>query len=90
MEKSNNMKKLILIIALMIPLVINAKWVKIDADLHEILTMNNRDGKIIDISTVDKAQVTTVQGQLQLFRCIHLPLANMKFRGCYVLSSNKK
>jgi hypothetical protein len=89
MEKSNNMKKLILIIALMIPLVINAKWVKIDADLHEILTMNNRDGKIIDISTVDKAQVTTVQGQLQLFRCIHLPLANMKFRGCYVLHSNK-
>jgi hypothetical protein len=52
--------------------------------------MNNRDGKIIDISTVDKAQVTTVQGQLQLFRCIHLPLANMKFRGCYVLDSNKK
>jgi len=83
------MNKLILIITLMIPLTINAKWTEIDADLYEILAMNNRDGKIIDISTVDKAQVTTVQGQLQLFRCIHLPLANMKFRGCYVLDSNK-
>jgi len=84
------MKTIILIITITLSLAVNAKWVKIDADLHEILTMNNRDGKIIDISTVDKAQVTTVQGQLQLFRCIHLPLANMKFRGCYVLSSNKK
>ena len=84
------MKTIILIITITLSLAVNAKWVKIDADLHEILTMNNRDGKIIDISTVDKAQVTTVQGQLQLFRCIHLPLANMKFRGCYVLGSNKK
>ena len=84
------MNKLILIITLMIPLTINAKWVEIDIGLHEILVMNNRDGKIIDISTVGKAQVTTIQGQLQLFRCIHLPLANMKSRGCYVLSSNKK
>jgi hypothetical protein len=84
------MKTIILIITITLSLAVNAKWVKIDADLHEILTMNNRDGKIIDISTVDKAQVTTVQGQLQLFRCIHLPLANMKSRGCYVLSSNKK
>jgi len=83
------MNKLILIITLMIPLTINAKWTEIDADLYEILAMNNRDGKIIDISTVDKAQVTTVQGQLQLFRCIHLPLANMKFKGCYILDSNK-
>ena len=83
------MKTIILIITITLSLAVNAKWVKIDADLHEILTMNNRDGKIIDISTVDKAQVTTVQGQLQLFRCIHLPLANMKFRGCYVLHSNK-
>jgi hypothetical protein len=73
----------------MIPLTINAKWVEIDADMHEILVMNNSNGKIIDISTVGKAQVTTIQGQLQLFRCIHLPLANMKFRGCYVLHSNK-
>jgi len=73
----------------MIPLTINAKWTEIDADLYEILAMNNSDGKIIDISTVDKAQVTTVQGQLQLFRCIHLPLANMKFKGCYILDSNK-
>ena len=84
------MKTIILIITITLSLAVNAKWVKIDADLHEILTMNNRDGKIIDISTVDKAQVTTVQGQLQLFRCIPLPLANMKSRGCYVLSSNKK
>ena len=73
----------------MIPLTINAKWVEIDVGLHEILVMNNRDGKIIDISTVGKAQVTTIQGQLQLFRCIHLPLANMKFKGCYILDSNK-
>ena len=84
------MKTIILIMTITLSLAVNAKWVKIDADLHEILTMNNRDGKIIDISTVDKAQVTTVQGQLQLFRCIHLPLANMKSRGCYALVSSKK
>ena len=83
------MNKLILIITLMIPLTINAKWVEIDVGLHEILVMNNRDGKIIDISTVGKAQVTTIQGQLQLFRCIHLPLAKMESMGCYVLGQNK-
>ena len=83
------MKTIILIITITLSLAVNAKWVKIDADLHEILTMNNRDGKIIDISTVGKAQVTTIQGQLQLFRCIHLPLAKMESMGCYVLGQNK-
>ena len=83
------MNKFILIITLMFSLSANTEWVEIDADLHEILTMNNRDGKIIDISTVGKAQVTTVQGTLQLFKCIHLPLMKMEFMGCYVLGSSK-
>lgn len=84
------MKNTLLIISLIFPLSANAKWIEVDEGLYEILTMNNREGKIIDTSVVGSAQVTTVQTTFNLFRCIHLPLLKMKPMGCYVLGSNKK